>query len=143
MPAVIVTRTVCVPAASRGKLTRSFPEEEIVALTDEEKITYEIKDGEHAYRVRSPDGFILMTVERGSCQVTTGEGDSARALENFRTRLKAAGGDEKLREHGPADYNNLLGTLPVGGGDFVALTFTGRHSGDFGFYASAFEAHKD
>src|SRR5262245_28123229 len=85
---------LCVPAVSGGNLKQSFPLGMLIALTDEEKEEYaeDLKETSEAWRVLTPDGFVLFLVQGYTRRILTSDGDSAEARAEFLKRLKSMNG---------------------------------------------------
>ncbi|MGA9795649.1 MAG: hypothetical protein WBQ17_08945 [Rhizomicrobium sp.] len=136
---------LCVPSVSQGKLEQTFPTADILPLTDKERAAYAdaIKDDDRSFRARSSSGFVLVTIKGGFCRVIIGEDEGQKAADDFLAKLKIAGGHEDRVSKGKEGYETIDGTIPLDGGDIVALVFTTRLNSNSGFFASAFGAHKD
>lgn len=137
--------SLCVPGVSQGKLEQTFPTADILPLTDQERAAYAdaIKDDDRSFRVRSSSGFVLVTTKGGFCRVIVGEEDGQKAADDFLAKLKTIGGHEDGISKDKDGYETIDGTIPLGGGDIVALVFTTQLNSNSGFFASAFGAHKD
>lgn len=136
---------LCVPAVSGGNLQQSFPPDMLVALTDDEKEEYveDLKETNEAWRVVTPDGFVLFLVQGHTRRILASDGDSAEARTEFLKKLKAMNGTVEGKFVPAPDAETLAAFVPVSETRSVAISFTTYLTGDAtGFYASALLAER-
>jgi hypothetical protein len=131
---------LCVPTLIGGRFGQTFPTDLIVPLSEKEKNQYAdvIKDSEQSWKIASDKGIILFVLKQPYCSIITADGDPDVALEQFRSRLTAAGGSEQSTEDLAEGFEQVHGMIPVGDDRFVSVIFSAEIGNpNAGFYGSA------
>ena len=153
MPVGLTTETaltaffhLCVPVVSGGAIQQTFPAEQVVALTDKEKATYTdpSKPSGKYWRIKSPEGFILLNEQSPNCRIITEDDNPTAIKAAFLDELKIAGGKPFSTEESSPGAETTVAMIPLTAIRSVAISFTislGKE--DRGFFASAFLVEKN